>query len=529
MLSSNQSKGAYTSSRKALRTLAVVGGAAAAISLSACLSLQIDNPNDLAISSVFTSAANAEAAIVGSFRAYFSLNEGTCPTLPLSVYGNEITTTSVTYLDYSTEPKIPINNTDNLNCLTRYAWNTSLEASAGARESYQGIIANGLKYGTVDASTPNGKDTPSRLIFAKFIIALSQLKLGLDFDKAYITDVNSPPGSTGGDFHPYKEVVSNAIVQLRGVIADSRATADFTFPIAWINTRAITRDELIRICQSYIVRAQIYSARSPEERAAVNWSGVLALLDSGIVRDFAQQADPAITATASVYIDNSYAQNTVRINNRLIGPADTSGVYQSWLAKGIATRAAITITTPDRRIHGAAGNTAVGTRFTRLATTMSSSANGSYLLSAYRSNRYLNSAADSGKKALVNFMTLDEMKFIKAEALYRLNRGAEAAALINPTRLAAGLKPADANGPPAGRDCVPRKDDGTCGSLFDAIQYEKRIELYPLEGDLAWFDQRGWGKLLPGTPVSLPVSGRELLTLGFPYYTFGGSAGGGAP
>jgi hypothetical protein len=69
---------------------------------------------------------------------------------------------------------------------------------------------------------------------------------------------------------------------------------------------------------------------------------------------------------------------------------------------------------------------------------------------------------------------------------------------------------------------VPRKDNGACGNLFDAIQYEKRIELYPTEGDISWWDARGWGKLLPGTPYHVPVSGRELISLGIPYYTFGG-------
>ena len=70
---------------------------------------------------------------------------------------------------------------------------------------------------------------------------------------------------------------------------------------------------------------------------------------------------------------------------------------------------------------------------------------------------------------------------------------------------------------------MPRKDNGTCGDLLDAIQYEKRIELYPgSEADLFWYDARGWGKMLSGTPWHLPISGRELIQLKIPYYTFGG-------
>jgi hypothetical protein len=41
----------------------------------------------------------------------------------------------------------------------------------------------------------------------------------------------------------------------------------------------------------------------------------------------------------------------VRISNRLLGPADTSGRYQAWLASPISSRTAITITTHAITIH----------------------------------------------------------------------------------------------------------------------------------------------------------------------------------
>jgi len=496
---------------------------AAAAAVTGCLGLDVTNPNGLSIQTVFTNASNIDAALIGSWKAYTDITRGSCPTLPFSVWGNDITTTSVTYIDYSTEPRIPINNKDNLNCATRYGYYTPYEAAAGARESFQGIKANAIKFGTVDANTPNGKDTPSRLIFSKFLISISQLELGLLFDQAFISDTATAPGTKGTDLKPSSEVIAKAVEGLRNVIADARAAPDFTLPSTFVNGRSITRDELVRVAMSYIVRSQVYAPRTPTERAAVNWARVLAQLDSGITRDFGYQADPAIAGTGSTFINNSFAQNTVRVSNRLLGPADTSGLYQAWLNASIASRTAFRITTPDKRVHGATNSTA-GTRFTFLSSTMGSSANGPYLTSSYRSTRYLNTAADSGNRAFVLMLSLDEMKFVRAEALYRLGRLTEAAALINPTRAAAGLKAVDANGPPAGRDCVPRKDSGACGDLFDAIQYEKRIELYPYNGgEVAWFDQRGWGRLVPGTPLHLPVSGRELITLGLPYYTFGGT------
>ena len=506
-----------------LLALAMLGG------VSGCLGLEVTDPNGLSIPTVFSNAANTEAALIGSWKAYTETSRGTCPTLPMAVWGDEITTTSVTYIDYSAEPRIPINNRDNLNCATRNGYWQPYESAAGARESFQGIKANNLKFGTVNATTPNGTDTESRLIFAKFLIAINNLRLGLYFDQAFITDTATPQGEKGTAYSPYPEVLAAARAQLRNVIAHARSVPDFTLPSTIVNGRTITRDELIRICYSYLVRADVYAPRDPAARAAVPWAAVLARLDSGITRDFGHQADPAIAGTGSTYINNSFAQNTVRISNRLVGPADTSGQYQAWVAKPLSERSAFTITTPDRRIHGAT-NTTAGTRFTRLSSTMSSATNGPYLTSAYRSTRYLNTAADSGNRAFIPEISVDEQKYIRAEALWRLGRGAEAAALINPTRVAANLKPVDANGPPAGRDCVPKKVDGSCGDLFDAIQYEKRIDLYPYRADVTWMDARGWGKLVKGTPFQMPVSGRELISQNLPYYTFGGEGlPGGAP
>lgn len=155
---------------------------------------------------------------------------------------------------------------------------------------------------------------------------------------------------------------------------------------------------------------------------------------------------------------------------------------------------------------------------------------GTYMLSRYRNIRYLVPPLNNyHQTGLITTMSLDEMKFLKAEALWRLNRRTEAAALINPSRLASNLPAVDENGPPAGRACVPKREDGTCGDLFDAIQYEKRIELFPTEALISFADARGWGKLLPGTPIHFPVHGRELETMGFPYYTFGGGGVGSAP
>jgi hypothetical protein len=118
------------------------------------------------------------------------------------------------------------------------------------------------------------------------------------------------------------------------------------------------------------------------------------------------------------------------------------------------------------------------------------------------------------------------MDLLKAEALIRLGRAAEAIPLINKTRVANGqLPPVTIDGPPDEAGCVPRKLNGQCGSLWDALRHEKKMEGFGVSGVIAYFDARGWQTLPENTIQELPVPGSELATLLMSNYTFGGPGG----
>lgn len=518
--------------RKVLLAVTAIGAG----TFVGCQSLEVTNPNTPDINVIFGSGQNLESALTGAWRAFWgvaqgSRTNGTYPVVNVSVLGNELTSADLAVMNVTQEPRIAIDNRDQGGWTNRKPWYDLYESMASAREAVQAIEDRGLKVGVVNAANPNGQDTERARLFAKFLVGVNNIYLGLYFDQAYVSDEKTVIASYNYELKPYPEVLANGIRILRETIAEAKAAPNFTLPNTYINGVTYTRDEFVRVMYSYIIRAQVYGARSTTERAAVNWQAVLVQLDSGITtKNFQQQADLTIAATASAYWQYSYLQTNGRTNNRLIGPADTSGEYQRWLGRSINEKNQITIVTPDRRIHGAAGPTTAGTYFAYLGTQTMPTTRGTYPHSRYRNIRYLVAPTNNyHQTGMITTMSADEMKFIRAEALYRLNRRTEAAALINTTRATAGLKAVDVNGPPAGRDCVPKRDDGTCGDLFDAIQYEKRIELFPLEAIISYADARGWGKLLPGTPIHFPVHGRELETMNFPYYTFGGGGVGSAP
>ena len=95
------------------------------------------------------------------------------------------------------------------------------------------------------------------------------------------------------------------------------------------------------------------------------------------------------------------------------------------------------------------------------------------------------------------------------------------------TRVSNGeLAPVTVSGVPNGS--APVMEDGSPGSLLDAIYYERMIELAGTDAVRAYLDRRGSGTLTPGTFYHFPVPGRELQTLGLPIYTFGGNQAGSA-
>src|SRR5678815_1568191 len=93
---------------------------------------------------------------------------------------------------------------------------------------------------------------------------------------------------------------------------------------------------------------------------------------------------------------------------------------------------------------------------------------------------------------------------------------------INKTRTANGKLPAvTIDGPPDVAGCVPRKTTGACGSLWDALRYEKRIEGAGVDGQVAYLDARGWNTLTENSFVMFPIPGRELEIQQMPIYTYG--------
>ncbi len=513
------------------RRVGPIAAAVPLISLVACLDLTVPNNNNPDRLRATATPGDVESLIASTYQTWWPRVYGTSPTIMWSQLAYEFISPFVDFgqQDNAIEPRAQYNNT------TVY---TRADISSGTWLTLYGVISQvndglqaidrGVKIGT------NGADTKRAQAFGKFMQGLSTGYLALMYDRAVIltekTDVDTLTTPT---YTPYPQVMAAAIAMLREsiVLADANT---FTLPnVGWIPGLAYTNKDLSRLAHTYIARFSAYVARNAAERAAVNWAAVITEADAGITTDFAPIGIPLV-------FSDQYKQRAARLrtvipsdymrgNGWLVGPADSTDAFKTWAAQLVDVRTAFQVRTQDRRIQGPTGVGSKGKYFgydSRIS--FYSAARGLYNASFYAFYRYgTGTSYESGPLVAI---TRTELDLLKAEALVRLNRAAEAIPLINKSRVANGELPViDINGPTNVAGCVPRRHTGECGSLWDALKYEKRIEGAGVDGQVAMWDARGWGTLAANSFVHFPIPGRELEIIRQPIYSFGGGGAGSAP
>jgi hypothetical protein len=501
-----------------------------ALSVAACQDLNVVNPNRPDAARATAQPLTTETFVATSFRTWWPVaGHDDYPSWAFSTMAREITSGFADFgqLELSAEPRQGWNNSPvNVRRFVNETPWYQLYRTVSSVNDVVGAINRGL---VIQDPTR----TARAKAMGKFMQGVSYGYLGLYFDKAALVDeftrldtVKTP------QFADYRAVTAYAVRQLDSAIAVAQTQSGITFPAdAWFY-QSLTRDQFVRLANSFAARLLVYSARTRTERAAVNWAEVIRRVDAGIQTDFAPVAQPDI-----LWDDWKRLVARLRTAGRpsdfgrpsywLIGPADSTNGWVNWVATPNDNRQPFQMRTRDRRIQGTTGPTAVGKYVGYNLNNIFAADRGTWRWSHYFYRR--NGVDLTWQTGAQLAMSVAEMDLLKAEALIRLGRAAEAVALINKTRVANGeLPPVTVEGPPNGSGCVPRKENGACGSLWDALRYEKGIEGLGVSGVVAFFDARGWQTLPEGTPIHFPIPGRELATLQLPNYTFGGPGGQGS-
>lgn len=501
---------------------------AAALLLAGCADLDVTNPNNPDRERVLSDPSDVESLISTSFRAYYNNAAQTNPNIPTSAMAESLTGGffDLGLHDVTTIPRIAWDNSPlNTRGLTaRGPWDRLYTVISSVND---GLVAID---GGLQIPGPAGEDNTARArAFGKFVQGISHAYIAMHADQALIVDETTDLESldpTG--FVPYDEVLTAALSQLDEAITIAQGSS-FQIPASpdWINGVGLSNQDLVRLINTFKAQILAYGPRNVEDRDAVDWNQVLQLLEAGWQENFGP------TGQLNVW-ENNMARLTarvrrverpgdhVRMNMMAVGPGDVSGEFQEWFNTNPDDRLPFQMDSPDRRIQGAGGPGSRGAYFGWSPDNIWPSSRGTYRWSHYFFHRF--GLEDSWNVGAQVMIAKAEIDLLKAEALIRLGRAAEAVPLINASRVANGqLPPVTVDGPPLGAACVPKKfASGACGSLWDALQHERNMELAVTSGAMMWWHARGVGTLREGTLVHFPVHGRELENLGLPLYTFGG-------
>lgn len=387
--------------------------------------------------------------------------------------------------------------------------------------------------------------------WSEFLRGLSRGYVALMYDSAAVV-TEDMTSEDPGVLSEYRVVMDSALASLERAIGHATAPATgsdgFPIPNAWIpSPTAWTSAEFVRLIRSYRARFRAALARTPTERAAVDWASVIADAQNGIT------ADHQIITSTTVGPTNAWraTYDTYGLWHQMppfiIGMADVSGSYAAYMATPLGERGAgnqaFFMVTPDLRFPQGASRSAQQADFAITSCQGASQTCKRYFVNRvaggdqfageawawsnydfvrFHSWRIAGDAtAQNGKTP---FMVKPEMDMLQAEGLIRTGNYAAAAALVNITRVKSGL-PAitafDLTSPvPGGANCVPKVPVApynviACGNLWEAMKYEKRIET-AFTHYAPWFlDSRGWGDLPADVPLFWAVPYQDLQARGY--------------
>lgn len=343
-----------------------------------------------------------------------------------------------------------------------------------------------------------------------------------------------------------------ALTELDSALAYATKGGTSSLPANWLTGPggvSVTPARFAEVIHSFKARIRAGLARNATQRAAVDWAKVIADATAGIKSDLVIQMNPSQSwdynwlQTDLHFRDANWHQMTYYV----IGMADSSGAYDAWLATNRDDRVPFLIQTKDLRFPQGATRTAqigadstnaplkrAGQYFRNRPPGQDQAAVGwrASFYDHYRFRSFADSKGTGG--APLPFFTLAENDMLAAEGYIRTGDIPKAAALIDKTRKVAGLDTLTGvvttatQQVPGGASCVPRVPQGpnftttACGTIFEAMKWEKRMETAYTTFGAWYFDSRGWGDLPEGTPLEWPVPYQELDARVKPIYDLGG-------
>jgi len=510
----------------ALTALLVIG-------LAGCVDLNVVNPNAADAGRALKTPGDVEALIAGAYSRWIQVQWYDGPTMMMSnASGEHVAPWGNAGMEmYARIPRIPTNNAagaPNVGNLT-YAWYQAYGAIAAVHDGLKQIAS-----GTVNLGA--NRNLRARA-YGRYMQGLAHATIAVIYDSGFIYDERIDP--TTVRLRSHQEVMDSALSYFAQAITLA-ASDTFTIPASWMS-QDVSSATLIQLAHSQAARFRAALARTPAERAAVDWNAVRADANAGVTADWNNVSDCNLGTFCDDALQYRLAPGWQMQNNWVAGMADTSGRYQAWIATPLLSKQPFILFTPDTR-WPQGGSTALADsaneriQLSAPGTFYSMNTGGtriwnrpdrgtwrwSYYYQTYEPYFTTHGVNGAGAVPLIKVV---EMKALVAEADFRAGALGAVATFVNQTRTLHGLNATDAAG--TNTSCVPKLPNGTCGDLWEMFKWEKRLETQfagPVRSGW-WLDGRGWGDLMQGTILQFPVPYRELQLLQQTAYNFGGVGG----
>jgi hypothetical protein len=529
--------------------------ATAALGLGACEhTLEVNNPNNPDTKTLLNRPADAEALMASYYKRW---HEGLYRTTN-NVEGMANVMSFQNFSDLANNcqnQRLPFSGAINNNAVGNTC--EGEQKKVYQVESEVNRVASTLLKKMDDGMTLGtpGRDARYRA-FGEFLRGASLGYLALFYDSASVV-ANETETLDPGKLVGYKEVLDSAFAALARAI-DATTTPGFqSLDAVWIpGPSSLSATDFARLIRSYRARFRANVARTPAERAAADWDAIIADTQNGITADHLNTTNTTNGPFKAWVAQYESFGLWHQMPAWVIGMADTSGSYATWIATPTSAKGAgntpFFMVTPDKRFPQGNSRSAQQNDFAITSCQGASQTCKRYFVNRIGGDRFNSlgwgwsnydfvrfhswrTAGDGtgAQNGPIVFFTKAENDMLQAEGLIRKSRYAEAAALINVTREKNGL-PAitelDNTSPvpggtnslpvPGGASCVPKVPVApynviACGNMMEAMKWEKRIETAYTHFAAWYLDSRGWGDLAEGTPLFWAVPYQDLQSRGY--------------
>ena len=410
------------------------------------------------------------------------------------------------YLYYAGVDKPEINNSNESASFPNEDWNSFYSMLNTLKDMQKGIN-EGAVY------MEDGEDATYKLLAnINFLMGTVYTEMALLFDQCFVIGADTDVATiTGEDLVSAATVQQTALSYLDECIKicnekgdfDNLANAVTLFP----NGTIATGNKLKQMANFMAARCLAYFPRTNTE--TVDWNKVLTYAKDGIQEDIITTLPysgyPSWTVTGQSHKNGGWARVGMRILEMMC-PDEPNAVWPLPLDFGGSTTLA-EFKSPDARLktdfeYVPDNKSAAGVTFS-----------GYTNYSPYTLNRFNEYVPNNGSGNLFLY-TKSESDLLYAEALVNTSSAADAANIINETRVGRGeLAPVSA--------ATPKED------LLEALYYERFVECGFVNPLTPFYDRRRTPidefQLATRSFRELPVPYYELKTYGLESYTFGGA------